>query len=183
MVRHNILIFFGIICLLIVDNAIAVQLNQSVFDLEGQKIRYDVAASLNSDSSFNVEIKNDDSRVDSLKHRSPAKAFFMSLVVPGAGQFYNKSKLKSIGFFGVEVASWLLYSKWHSEADDMTDEFEKFNRDHWSEEDYDTLLSWTYGQTDDELVDAVEISHHLPDTRTQQYYEMTGKYDQFAWGW
>ncbi len=39
--------------------------------------------------------------------------------------------------------------------------------------------------TDDEDVpaSAIGITHNLPDTRTQQYYEMTGKYDQFAWGW
>jgi hypothetical protein len=29
----------------------------------------------------------------------------------------------------------------------------------------------------------IYLSHHLPDTKTEQYYEMIGKYDQFRWGW
>jgi len=40
-----------------------------------------------------------------------------------------------------------------------------------------------YNERDDKLIHVTEISHHLPDTRTQQYYEMTGKYNQFSWGW
>jgi hypothetical protein len=77
-----------------------------------------------------------------------------------------------------------MYFNFHNDGEKRTDEFEAFNRAHWSRDDYENkYLLWVYGESDDDLIDATEISHHLPDTRTQQYYEMTGKYDQFSWGW
>lgn len=119
--------------------------------------------------------------------KSPFKAFALSMVVPGAGQWYYGSKTKALLFFAVDVAAWGLQFKWHGDGVDMEDEFEAFNRQYWSRESYEEkYLYWVYGVTDDdELQGPVygEVSHHLPDTRTQQYYEMTGKYNQFAWGW
>ncbi len=119
------------------------------------------------------------------KYKSPAKAFFLSLAVPGLGQYYYGSRVKPFIFLGVEAATWAMYLKWHGDGNSITDEFEAFNQAHWSENRYDKYLLLNYGVGDDDSVDAqyYEVSHHLPDTRTQQYYEMTGKYDQFSWGW
>ncbi|MBE9479092.1 MAG: hypothetical protein IMY80_03930, partial [Chloroflexi bacterium] len=88
-------------------------------------------------------------------------------------------------FLSAEVASWIFYFKWHGQGDDLTDEYEQFNRDHWYRERYeDKFLLWTYGVADDDSIKGEEgITEHLPDEDNQQYYEMTGKYDQFAWGW
>ena len=61
-------------------------------------------------------------------YKSPAKAFILSLAVPGLGQYYYGSKIKPLVFLGVEVTSWVLYFKWNSEGDDITAEFEAFNR-------------------------------------------------------
>lgn len=121
---------------------------------------------------------------DGYQYKSPGKAFAMSLLVPGLGQYYTGSKIKPVIFLGAEITSWVLYFKWQGEGDDITDEFEAFNRTHWSEADYSWYLENQYDASDDDSITGVtEINHHLPDTRTQQYYEMTGKYDQFSWGW
>lgn len=125
----------------------------------------------------------DDGTEEAPGKKSPTKAFLLSMAVPGLGQLYYGSKWKAALFFGAEVATWAVYFNWHSTAVDMEDDFEAFNRAHWSRDDYRTYLELAYNQSDDNLVDAVEVTHHLPDTRTQQYYEMTGKYDQFSWGW
>jgi hypothetical protein len=116
-------------------------------------------------------------------HKSPGKAFLLSAAIPGLGQLYNGSKIKAAGFFAADVAVWVLHFKWHKDGDNMTDAFNLFNETHWSRADYSKYLLWTYGADSDTLIDSVEISHHLPTTNTQQYYEMTGKYNQFAWGW
>ncbi len=118
-------------------------------------------------------------------YKSPAKAFFLSLAVPGLGQYYYGSKVKPFVFLGVEVAAWVMYFNWHGEGDDITSEFEAFNQAHWSRGSYEDYLYEVYGVTNDNEVPSgtSAITHHLPDTYTQQYYEMTGKYDQFAWGW
>lgn len=118
-----------------------------------------------------------------VSYKSPGKAFLLSAVVPGAGQFYNGSKVKAAAFLAAEVTAWVLHVKWHNDGDNMTDDFNAFNEAHWSRADYAKYLLWTYGAESDTLIDEVEISHHLPTTNTQQYYEMTGKYNQFAWGW
>jgi len=119
-------------------------------------------------------------------YKSPAKAFLLSLAVPGLGQLYYGSKIKPVLFMGAEITTWVLYFKWHNEGDDITAEFEAFNRAHWLRDRYEQeYLYYVYGVTSDTEVpvSAMEVTHNLPDTRTQQYYEMTGKYDQFAWGW
>lgn len=120
--------------------------------------------------------------------KSPMKAFLMSLAVPGAGQWYYGSKTKAAAFVGVEAASWLFHIKYHSDGDDLTDQFIAFNQTYWSQTTYEDYLVAAYGvdydsTRDDDVLHEKEISHHLPETRTQQFYEMTGKYDQFAWGW
>lgn len=116
-------------------------------------------------------------------HKSPGKAFLLSAAVPGLGQLYNGNKIKAATFFAADVTAWVLHFKWHKDGDDMTDAFNVFNDDHWKQVNYETYLQLAYGYSDDDSIQATEVSHHLPDTKTQQYYEMTGKYNQFAWGW
>ncbi len=117
-------------------------------------------------------------------NKSPFKAFLLSAAVPGLGQWYYGSRVKPFLFLGTEIAVWSLHIKWHGEGEDATDVYEAFNRKYWSRDRYEQqYLLWVYGETDDELIDAQEVSHHLPDTETQQFFEMTGKYNQFSWGW
>lgn len=166
--------------------------SESLFDTEQVNLRYSTA------SVSGVEAKSvllsrgfaDDEppafEEQPKGYKSPVKAFLLSLAVPGLGQFYYGSKIKPALFLGAEITTWVFYFKWHNEGDDITAEFEAFNRTHWIRERYeDEYLYYVYGVTSDTLVPATatEVTHNLPDTRTQQYYEMTGKYDQFAWGW
>lgn len=116
-------------------------------------------------------------------YKSPLKAFLFSAVLPGAGQFYLGSRLKALVFLGVEATAWGFEAKYRGDGDTRTDQFEDFNRTHWHRADYEQYLAWNYPYSDDTKITAVEISHHLPKTETQQYFEMTGKYNQFAWGW
>ncbi len=118
------------------------------------------------------------------KRLSPGKAFAMSLVVPGLGQFYNGSKVKAAGFLALDVTAWVLHFKNRYDGNDLTDKFNAFADQYWAQTRYEEYLSKAYnGKTDDDSITATEVSHHLPDTKTQQYYEMIGKYDQFSWGW
>lgn len=157
-------------------------LSHSTFDKFQQELRYGSTVTF---ANAPVAVTPEDFDVDSIPDpRSPAKAMIMSALVPGLGQYYNGSPVKAAFFLGTEVVAWGLYFNWHGDGERLTDDFESFNRTHWSRFRYEQqYLNWTYGETDDENVQASEVSHHLPDTETQQYFEMTGKYDQFAWGW
>jgi hypothetical protein len=119
--------------------------------------------------------------------KSPLKAFLLSAAVPGAGQLYTGSKVKAAAFFGLEALAWAGFVVYHGKGEDKTDIYETFADIHWSETRYGDFLERNWGVRDDELVvDDLGYSyftHHLPDTKTQQYYEMIGKYDQFVFGW
>lgn len=125
------------------------------------------------------------------KTRSVAKAFALSLLVPGAGQFYNGSKLKGALFLGIEALGWVGYLKYDGDGDTQTDEYEAFARAHWYEQPYWDSLNAYHGVEkwhDDDV-----FAHHLPWTVNEngdtvanlnhEYYENIGKYDQFVWGW
>jgi len=162
----------------------------SVFETEFQKVRYEFALANSVGAEQGLVMAgavgvDDDFEESTYQRKSPFKAMLLSLVVPGAGQYYYGSRVKPFVFLGTEVAAWALHIKWHGDGVDIQDEFQAFNREHWSRAAYeDQYLMNAYGVNDDDLVTwASEVSHHLPDTRTQQYYEMTGKYDQFSWGW
>jgi len=186
-------IFLAIIsgCLLLTTaaSANANKSEQESFDQELKRLKYCYALALSDDKSFlfaqSEFDSNDNSSLSVTRggYKSPSKAFLLSLALPGLGQYYSGSKIKAATFVGVEAFAWLMRGKWNSEGTDLTAEFEQFNRDHWSRTVYEEYLFHAYGVMDDDSVSAPEVSHHLPDTRTQQYYEMTGKYDQFSWGW
>jgi len=195
----------ALMALFITNAAASIKLKGSIFEREHHRIRYEAAfQALDENSGFSAD--DDFSSVvtgsaESPELKSPGKAFFYSLAVPGLGQYYYGSKVKPVLFLSAEVASWIFYFKWHGQGDDLTDEYEAFNRAHWFQKRYEDQLRWTYDEEirdaydldpmadldtiaiDDKDIDVGEMTHDLPDERSQQYYEMTGKYDQFVWGW
>jgi hypothetical protein len=65
-----------------------------------------------------------------------------------------------------------------------------FADSHWSRDEYTQWLIDSLAITSDttRYFDPVRqewtyLPYHLPDTKTEQYYEMIGEYDQFRWGW
>lgn len=121
-----------------------------------------------------------DETIYSAEHRSIGRAFLYSFVVPGLGEYYVGSKYKAAFFFAVEVATWAQYMTNHSTGSDKEDEFRIYADKHWSPTKYIVHL------IEDLQVDtdtSKDFSHHMPDTKTQQYYEMIGKYQQFWPGW
>jgi hypothetical protein len=102
----------------------------------------------------------------------------LSAAIPGAGEFYAGSWIKGSVFLAVEVAAWVGYSHYTDKGNRMRTEFRAYADDHWS---YDRWTSEYNPNTD-------PGSHGLPMdngqiVKTQQYYEMIGKYDQFMMGW
>ena len=124
------------------------------------------------------------------KGKSVKRAFLYSLIVPGSGEFYAGSKIKAAVFLSVDVALWALYFNYHGQGKDKETEYQGFADQHWTEDDYIVWLIDTYDITSDTQTyedpvtgEWVYLSHHLPDTKTDQYYEMIGKYEQFSGGW
>jgi hypothetical protein len=117
----------------------------------------------------------DGSTVQTRKTKSTAIGILSSLAVPGSGEFYSKSWVKGAVFLGVEVALWIGYWQYSEKGQIFEDDFHAYADAHWSEEDW---LDWMLNNPE-----FGDTTHTLPDTKTQQYYEMIGKYDQFKAGW
>ncbi len=143
-----------------------------------------------SDSDEMLLAKSDDfndfptfgEAVYSVEHRSIAKAFLYSALVPGLGEYYAGSKIKAAAFFAVEAIIWTQYVSKHNSGVDMEDEFEAFARQNWSPTSYTEWLVEEHNVIDDQDT-SVSFTHALPDVQNQQFFEMIGKYDQFRAGW
>ena len=107
--------------------------------------------------------------------KNPGLGALFSAVIPGTGEMYGDSWLKGALFLGVEVALWVGYIHFHGEGQEWEDIFHAYANEHWSEERWRDWMQWhpEFGDT----------THSLPSTKTQQYYEMIGKYNQFKAGW
>ncbi|OPX33484.1 hypothetical protein B1H10_05815 [candidate division KSB1 bacterium 4484_188] len=144
------------------------------------------------------------------EQRSVKKAVAFSVLVPGSGQFYAKSYLKAALFFAVEMGAWAVNISYNKKGDNKDAEFKEFADQHWSEIRY---FSWIYYQYKDDINQEIggaletdpngilsqedynaykevirkyenNFSHRLPHSKTQQYYEMIGKYPaQFGNAW
>jgi len=129
------------------------------------------------------------SEMYSSEHKSIGRAFVYSALVPGLGEYYAGSKFKSALFFAADLVFWSQYLSNHSKGKDKEDEFTAYADAHWSATRYTEWLVENYGVLDDEDPyevpgeDPKSFTHNLPDEKTQQYYEMIGKYEQFLAGW
>jgi len=148
---------------------------------------------------------------DETEEKSAMRAALYSAVIPGAGQYYAGSIWKTVLFAGLEIAGWTIFIVNTSKGDKQESQMEDYADIHWSERKYWSYLYYKAkdaGKIDPDkyLVDENEIlidydadvikdlrpletalgyTHRLPETKTQQYYEMIVKYlTQFgnAWG-
>lgn len=157
-------------------------------EMKSERLSQIMNRSENKSESFDIRTgkRQKTSKINS-KRKNPAKAFFYSALIPGGGQLYNGSKWKALVFVGIEVMAWSGHISYNSKGDSRTDQFNDFADTHWSQADYENYLWVNWGfRDDDSIFDGQGFSlftHHLPSTKTQQYYEMIGKYNQFIYGW
>ena len=87
---------------------------------------------VNPDSSTSIVlIANEDVKTYS------AKPLVMSLILPGSGQYYNKSPFwKTASFIGVEIGSILAWNHYNNKADDIKNSYQNFADENW------TLQNW-----------------------------------------
>ena len=81
------------------------------------------------------------------KQRSVAKAAVLSLLVPGAGQFYVGDKLKAVPFFLADVAGWAAYFGFRSQGNKREDEYRTYADSHWYAQSYFVFLDTAMGIT------------------------------------
>lgn len=141
--------------------------------------------------------------------KSPLLAGVLSAIIPGAGEIYVGEYLKAGIFVAIEAAVVSTAVIYDNKGDRKTNEFQDYadaytNPNHnWSvvryahwlaeNENADLSLLIPNGENPNlppwEQVDWVALnnaemgSHKLPRHGEQQYYELIGKYHQYASGW
>jgi hypothetical protein len=76
------------------------------------------------------------------KKKSIHKAVAFSALVPGSGQVYAKSYIKSAVFFAIEVGAWTAYFHYNKQGDKKDSEFRTYADEKWSEYRYWSYLNW-----------------------------------------
>lgn len=141
--------------------------------------------------------------------KSPGRAFLLSAILPGAGEFYAGAKWRALAFASVEVFSWIMYFNKKNRGEDLEKEYIAYADNHW------TLYDLWFNNTAGYILTGLEGSHsiylaydgqqyegkpqqldsvlvgwesyiangEMEPVRTRDYYENIGKYDQFAGGW
>ena len=130
--------------------------------------------------------------------KSPGRAFVMSLLLPGSGEFWAGAKKRAALFFGLEVLGWGVYLNWDGKGGDLEDGFRVRADSTYNPWDY---LAWRDSRNSrfSSITHALPCSSFVndapsslpvpqairdcPSTDKQQFYELIGKYDQFVSGW
>jgi hypothetical protein len=143
--------------------------------------------------------------------KSALRAAFYSAIVPGSGELYGGSFWKAALFVGLEIVGWATFYTYDSRADDKDTEMRSYADKYWDEKKYWSKLYYDaklrgdifddppYDVDDNEILidynsqvvenlrfleDELGHTHQLPETKTQQYYEMIYKYlTQFGNAW
>ena len=131
--------------------------------------------------------------------KSVVLAGLLSLLLPGAGEFYAGDYLKAAAFIALEAAIVTTAIVYDNKGDKQTEIFENYADENWSVVRYAewlnqyhnaqipidpdaTLPSWE--RVDWNVLNSFEDgSHKLPRHGNQQYYELIGKYWQYSAGW
>ena len=134
------------------------------------------------------------------KTKSPTKAFIMSSVLPGAGQFYSNSKLSGIIYGSLEIVGITSAHLLKKNGEDGKKEYKKYADNNWDVEEFiegytgnpkthDMIVivdGKRYSVRDDwnSLTNAYQ-NHENKVTAVKDYhfYENIGKYKQFQTGW
>jgi hypothetical protein len=146
---------------------------------------------------------------EGVSKKKPMVAAGLSLILPGAGEFYSESYLKSAIFIAVEAAAIAVGLAYDKKGNDQTTFFQGYADQHWSAVRYAKWVSnpantkninsavdptkynvlTTSGKVNWGELNRLEsdlgsyFSHKLPYYGEQQYFELIGKYPQFNVGW
>ncbi len=133
--------------------------------------------------------------------KSSKRAFLLSALVPGLGEWYAGSSKRGLAFFGAEAALVGLWAAWRGKGNDLEEEFRAVADEHWDPLNYlvwrDSPISRNSSITHALPCSSEVVEVYIPATREggrasfggcapseiQQYYELVGKYDQFVAGW
>jgi len=136
---------------------------------------------LGVDAGSDLDAQSDSQSVVPGK-KNIGRALLFSLLLPGTGQLYAGPWWRALPWMAIEAAGWGVFAIYQKKGNDKTNEFQDFANAHFDTARYWAQVRWILERNENRLPD--NFTHELPAERTQQYYEMIGKYvEQFGFGW
>lgn len=114
--------------------------------------------------------------------KSSAKAFFLSLLVPGAGQYYAGNSSTSAIYFGAELLLIGGYMYYSSESDNMINKYKNYADTHFYYQGDDPDRQSYYDMWPI-LVERVYAKTALPRDKVGEYWELIGKLPELTVFW
>jgi len=198
MKKINLCLCVSLFLTLIISNIVVPQSTSNFSNLELSDKVINMNSKLEFNSTLNTVERNNfmDEHPD---RKSPYLGALFSSLIPGTGEFYAQSYLKSAIFFAAEVGLWITYIIFENKGDDQTDLFQNFADKNWNVRKYaqwlvDENFEGSSGINPNEpnlnrlraqinICEQQNFSHTLPPYGEQQYYEVIGKYQSFMAGW
>ncbi len=121
--------------------------------------------------------------------KSPKKAFFLSLLMPGLGEFYAEAKTYRIALpAAVELSTYSLYIAFTYKYNQKISVYKKFADENYSHKKFENWYRYVEEADSNKIrirTTAHDNAYFSKDQagKTGDYYEMIGKYDIFAQGW
>lgn len=119
----------------------------SITQIYRQQVLYGHVAYLSSGLDSSQELLTQ-TGANEPKERSVAKAAALSLLIPGAGQFYVGDRWRAVPFFLVDVAGWAAYFGFHSQGRNRETEYRAYADQHWNVLGYYAFLDTALGIAD-----------------------------------
>lgn len=110
--------------------------------------------------------------------KSAPTGLFLSLLIPGTGEFYAGSKLKGLFFIGLEVGAWFMYSHHKKLSDNWENLYIKMANDNWSRTRWEIWWESLSFQDQEQF-----LGIQLPAKKNRDFYEAIGIYEKFNAGW
>ena len=199
-------IFITIFTITLSTTSFAQEITDKPLDNFKQSELSEKVINTNSQLEYNEQFNKITRKEADSKEKSPFLGALMSAVVPGAGEFYAQSYIKSAIFFAAEIGLWTMYAINRSNGDSKTNEYEAIANENWNLKKYAQWLKdnnftgaqnlnipnndpvpgtadWDALRFQVNDVERVNFSHTLPKFADQQYYEVIGKYQSFVAGW
>ncbi len=157
---------------------------QAVIPFSGIAMLMQNADSVQVDAAVKAPVSP--SLSDRPKEKSPGKAFFYSILLPGAGQYYTESSNSAVLFLGAEALLWLGLVGNNMYADHLVDEYKAYavqhanvlnggkDKDYWASiGKYEDIYSYNEQRRRerrfDEVYDETDFYYWNWDSKTNRY--------------
>ncbi len=113
-----------------------------------------------------------------VSYKSIPKGLFLSILIPGSGEFYSGSKLKGLLFLGLEIGAWTSYKTSLNKGRKWEQDYINFANEYWDENRW---LAWWNSLTTNNQSTFLNVE--LPADKNSEFYEAIGIYEKFNAGW